>query len=46
MSATTYKWIIVYDDVSIEEKWGENLYDFANDLEYVPVAIIRNGWER
>ena len=46
MSATIYKWIIVYDDGSTEEKRGESLYDFADDLVEVPVAIIRAGWER
>ena len=44
MSATIYKWIVVYDDGRTEEKWAENLYDFADDLEEVPAAIIRNGW--
>ena len=44
MSATIYKWIIVYDDGKTEEKWGESPYDFADDLTKVPVAIIRNGW--
>jgi len=44
MSATIYKiykWIIVYDDGRTEERRGKNLYDFANDLWEVPVAIIR-----
>jgi len=46
MSATIYKWIIVYDDGRTEEKWGESPYDFADDLLVeVPVAIIRNGWK-
>lgn len=44
MSATIYKWIVVYDDGGTEEKEGESPYDFADDLEGVPVAIIRNGW--
>ncbi len=43
MSATVYKWIIVYEDGSTEEKLAESPYDFADDLEEVPVAIIRNG---
>ena len=46
VSATIYKWIIVYDDGRTEEKWGESPYDFADDLIEVPVAIIRNGWGR
>lgn len=45
MSATIYKWIIVYDDGSTEEKWGQSPYDFVDDLVEIPVAIIRNGWE-
>lgn len=45
MSATIFKWIVVYDDGRTEEKWGECPYDFADDLVEVPVAIIRNGWE-
>ncbi len=44
MSATIYKWIVVYADGSTEEKLGESPYAFADDLEEVPVAIIRNGW--
>ena len=46
MSASIYKWIVVYDDGRTEEKWGESPYAFADDLVEVPVAIIRNGWER
>ena len=46
MSTTIYKWIIVYDDGTAEEKLGESPCAFANDLAEVPVAIIRNGWER
>ena len=46
MSATVYKWIIVYEDGRTEEKWGESPYSFADDLEEVPVAIIRNGWRK
>lgn len=46
MSATIYKWLVVYADGRTEEKWGEGPYSFADDLEEVPVAIIRNGWER
>lgn len=45
MSATVYKWIVVYDDGWTEEKWGESPSDFADYLVKVPVAIIRNGWE-
>ena len=44
MSATIYKWIVVYDDGTIEEKWGESPSDFADYLVKVPIAIIRNGW--
>ena len=44
MSATIYKWIVVYDDGRAEEKLGEAPYSFADDLDEVPVAIIRNGW--
>lgn len=46
MSATIYKWIVVYDDSWTEEKLGESPSDFADDLVEVPVAIIRSGWER
>lgn len=47
MSATVYKWIIVYDDGRTEEKCGESPYDFADELfQEVPVAIIRNGCDR
>lgn len=46
MSATVYKWIIVYDDGKTEEKLGESPYAFVDDLTEVPVAIIRNDeWE-
>ncbi len=44
MSATIYNWIVVYDDGRTEEKSGESPYDFADDLDEVPVAIIRNGY--
>ena len=44
MSATIYRWIIVYDDGKTEEKLGESPDTFADDLAEVPVAIIRNGW--
>lgn len=43
MSATIYRWIIVYDDGRTEEKWGASLYAFVDDLEEEPVAIIRTG---
>jgi len=46
MSAPIYKWIVVYDDGRTEVEWGASPYDFADDLIEVPVAIIRNGWER
>lgn len=46
MSATIYKWIIVYDDGGTEEKWAESPCDFVDYLVKVPIAIIRNGWER
>lgn len=45
MSATIYKWIIVYENGNTEEKQGESPYDFVDDLTEVPVAIIRNGWK-
>ena len=45
MSATIYKWIVVYDDGRTEEKYGASPCDFSDDLIEVPVAIIRNGWE-
>lgn len=44
MSATVYKWIVVYEDGRTEEKWGEAPWSFDDDLVGVPVAIIRNGW--
>ena len=44
MSATVYRWIVVYEDGYTVEKWGESPADFADELEEVPVAIIRNGW--
>ena len=46
MSTTIYKWIVVYDNGTTEEKFGASPYAFADDLEEVPVAIIRNGYER
>ena len=46
MSATVYKWIIVYEGGYAEEKLGTCPADFADDLAEVPAAIIRNGrWE-
>lgn len=45
MSASIYNWIVVYDDGRTEAKRGASLYDFADDLVEVPVAIIRNGFE-
>lgn len=45
MSATIYNWIIVYEDGHTEEKKGDSPYAFADELEEVPVAIIRNGWD-
>ena len=39
MSATVYKWIIVYEDGRTEEKWAESPYAFADDLAEVPVII-------
>ena len=44
MSAPIWKWLIIYEDGRIEEKWGESPYSFADDLEEVPIAIIRNGY--
>ena len=44
MSATVWRWIIVYEDGHTEEKSGESPYAFADDLEEVPVAIIRMGY--
>jgi len=44
MSATIYKWIVVYDDGRTEEKWGKSPCDFVDELIEVPVAIIRNGY--
>lgn len=43
MTETVYKWIIVYEDGWAEEKCGASPYSFVEDLEEVPVAIIRNG---
>ena len=45
MSATVYKWIVIYDDGTTEEHLGESPSDFAEYLEKVPVAIVRNGCE-
>ena len=45
MSATIYKWIIVYDDGQTEEKQGESPSNFVDYLVRVPIAIIRNGWK-
>ena len=46
MSAPVYKWIVVYDDGDTEEKYGESPSDFVDYLAKVPVAIIRNGFDR
>lgn len=48
MSATTYKWIVVYEGGYTEEKHGTCPADFADDIVDVPIAIIREGsvtWE-
>ena len=44
MSATVYKWIVVYEDGRTEERRGEAPWSFADELDETPVAIIRNGW--
>ena len=44
MSATIYKWIIVYEGGYTEEKTGTCPADFADDIVDVPIAIIREGW--
>ena len=44
MSATIWKWIVVYEGGRTEIKIGENIYAFAEDLEEVPVAIIRDEY--
>lgn len=44
MSATVYKWIIVYEDGCTEERIGTCPYDFADDIVDAPIAIIREGW--
>ena len=45
MSASVYRWIIVYESGRTEEKIGSYPYDFADEiLDEVPVAIIRMGW--
>lgn len=44
MSATVYKWIIVYEGGYTEEKLGTCPADFADDIVDVPIAIIREGW--
>lgn len=44
MSATIWRWIIVYEDGRTEIKFGENIYSFTDDLEEVPVAIIRDEY--
>ena len=44
MSATVYKWIIVYEGGYTEEKSGTCPYDFADDIVDVPIAIIREGY--
>lgn len=44
MSATIYKWIIVYEGGYTEEKLGTCPADFADDIVDVPIAIIREGW--
>ena len=43
MSATIYKWIIVYEGGYTEEKHGTCPADFADDIVDVPIAIIREG---
>ncbi len=43
MSATVYKWIIVYEGGYTEEKLGTCPAAFADDLVAVPIAIIREG---
>ena len=44
MSATIWNWIIVYDDGRTEIKRGESPCAFADELEEVPIAIIREGF--
>ena len=44
MSATVYKWIIVYEGGYTEEKVGTCIMDFAEDIVDVPIAIVREGW--
>lgn len=44
MSATVYKWIIVYEGGYTEEKVGTCPIDFVDDIIDVPIAIIREGW--
>lgn len=45
MSATVYKWIIVYEGGYTEEKHGTCPADFDDDIVDVPIAIIREGSE-
>ena len=42
MSATVYRWIIVYEDGYVEEKDATSPCEFADDLVEVPIAIIRS----
>ena len=44
MSAPVYQWIVIYEDGRTEVEWGESVYSFADDLDEVPIAIIRNGY--
>lgn len=46
MSATVYKWVIVYEGGYTEEKVGTCPADFADDIyvDDVPIAIVREGW--
>ncbi len=41
MSATIFTWIIVYDDGHTEEKTGSCPADFTDDIDDVPIAIVR-----
>ena len=46
MSAPVYMWVIVYEGGYTEEKIGTCPADFADDIDDVPIAIIREGcWE-
>lgn len=46
MSSPVYKWVIVYEGGYTEEKTGTCPADFADDIIEVPIAIVREGWER